>query len=386
MIKVNQSAGRGKIGDTFLVEPALFALGERAQESVLFSVEGRLHDLFKDHPWVIPVTEIFDKPDHTVSVSEAFGKGVAIGLNMCAGFFHQVGLEILDARISPKYYCNDRDIKFSNSTIFAPYGYSCASRDGATGLPKTVKDHDSRPTVQPPMEWWDELLPKIPGEKYVFCGTDENWDWPHFFPKTSCIRGKDIASTFAAMKAAKCIIVVNTGQAHMAAASGTPTIFLTGPSSFFAPKEAHLIMAPNYMDELSIDQVVLSHNSILHAKKNANLNIGLGELVDRLSILKVKSEKIKDPIKLSWVLKEIMEVDKEYRRVLNNRADDILEHLFNVNCEIWEATEELRQEFDKDIGKATFGLNDVRAALKRRVDVEFGSVFSEQKSFDIGGE
>ena len=119
--------------------------------------------------------------------------------------------------------------------------------------------------------------------------------------------------------------------------------------------------------------------------------ISLGELIDKLTILRIKSEKMTDPGKLENVRFE--------QRRLQLIADDVLPtddtlstlwaELYEVNVDLWTIEEDIRKfEDQKDFGPAFIALaravyvtNDRRAELKKQINMLLGSALIEEKSY-----
>jgi hypothetical protein len=119
--------------------------------------------------------------------------------------------------------------------------------------------------------------------------------------------------------------------------------------------------------------------------------IAVGELIDKITILEIKSERLGDPAKLQNVRSEL-ELLRE-RRDSALEASDILsaltEQLKAVNIRIWELEDAIREcERRKDFGdgfaktaRAIYHTNDERAALKRKINELTGSEIIEEKSY-----
>ena len=119
--------------------------------------------------------------------------------------------------------------------------------------------------------------------------------------------------------------------------------------------------------------------------------ISAGELVDKITILRVKAERIGDMAKQANVLKEL--------RLLEALAADTLPEtpqlatltaeLTEVNAALWDIEEgkrdcERRQDFGAEfvrLARAVYLENDRRAAVKRAINEETGSDLIEEKSY-----
>ena len=126
--------------------------------------------------------------------------------------------------------------------------------------------------------------------------------------------------------------------------------------------------------------------------------ISPGELLDKITILRIKAARISDPAKLGNVRLELQLLEKTWRdsgfaaapvsgdeRALH----DVNERLWDVEDRIRE--KEARQSFDRDfieLARAVYVYNDERAAIKKRINVALGSRIIEEKSYKpykIGG-
>ncbi len=122
-----------------------------------------------------------------------------------------------------------------------------------------------------------------------------------------------------------------------------------------------------------------------------SIPISPGELIDKLTILRIKSEKMTDPSKLENVRFE--------QRRLQLIADDVFPtdetlstlwaELYEVNLDLWTIEEDIRKfEDKKDFGPAFIALaravyvtNDRRAELKKQINTLLGSTLVEEKSY-----
>jgi tetratricopeptide (TPR) repeat protein len=117
----------------------------------------------------------------------------------------------------------------------------------------------------------------------------------------------------------------------------------------------------------------------------------VGELIDKLTILEIKAERIPDPKKLANVKQELglLKGFKESHEIAGPRLDALAGELKAVNAILWDIEEDIRQcERKGDFGPAFIELarrvyltNDKRAALKRDINVLFGSAIVEEKYF-----
>jgi len=116
-----------------------------------------------------------------------------------------------------------------------------------------------------------------------------------------------------------------------------------------------------------------------------------GELLDKLTILRIKSQRMSDPAKLQNVRLELAALEETWRASPYSQADvgaDI-EALQRVNERLWAIEDDIRdkertQDFGADfvrLARAVYFENDERAAIKRRINLNLGSSIVEEKSY-----
>jgi hypothetical protein len=119
--------------------------------------------------------------------------------------------------------------------------------------------------------------------------------------------------------------------------------------------------------------------------------VSIGELIDKITILEIKLERIADPAKRANIGAELAALRAtQARHGLDGAELDALMHsLRAVNLELWEIEDAIRvEEHHQRFGEAFIALarsvyikNDRRAELKRRINVAFHSVLREEKSY-----
>ena len=124
-----------------------------------------------------------------------------------------------------------------------------------------------------------------------------------------------------------------------------------------------------------------------------SITVSYGELLDKISILEIKSERIQDVSKLHNVRQELTLLSAAWAAVAapQNPSElaGIRRELTKVNGQLWEIEDALRarehaQNFDAEfiqLARRVYITNDRRAALKRDIDTLLGSAFSEEKSY-----
>jgi hypothetical protein len=120
------------------------------------------------------------------------------------------------------------------------------------------------------------------------------------------------------------------------------------------------------------------------------IEVSIGEVVDKWTILMIKSSKIQDPVKLENVNKELTYLTNVLKKEDPLMTDyPLTKALFEINKELWKVEDDLRDlERAKDFGKefVTFArnvykLNDRRANIKKEINIKYGSDFVEEKSY-----
>ena len=123
-----------------------------------------------------------------------------------------------------------------------------------------------------------------------------------------------------------------------------------------------------------------------------NVPISLGDLIDKISILKIKKEKIKNIKKLEYVNKEMCELEQ----ILSNtkidtvKTNQFLNKLQKINLKLWDIENRIRKcerlkSFDQffiDLARSVYKFNDERSQIKLTINNEFGSSIVEVKSYE----
>jgi hypothetical protein len=119
--------------------------------------------------------------------------------------------------------------------------------------------------------------------------------------------------------------------------------------------------------------------------------ISPGELIDKMTILDIKSRRMTDPAKLRNVGVELAALRATWAASAYASADIEAEHgaLRAVNEKLWVIEDQIRdkeraQAFDAEfisLARAVYFENDERAAIKRRINLKLGSAIVEEKSY-----
>ncbi len=119
--------------------------------------------------------------------------------------------------------------------------------------------------------------------------------------------------------------------------------------------------------------------------------VSYGELIDKITILEIKSRRIADPAKLANVRNELDLLNATWANDAASQTDiaDERARLLAVNELLWDIEDRIRlkeraQAFDQDfieLARAVYFRNDERAAFKREINVKLGSQLVEEKSY-----
>ena len=121
------------------------------------------------------------------------------------------------------------------------------------------------------------------------------------------------------------------------------------------------------------------------------VEVSVGELLDKISILEIKQEKIKDSEKLKFINNEHSILKDQLEK--NVKSDDNLNNLYQslkeINAKLWVIEDDKRQcEKDKDFGEKFIKLsrdihflNDDRAKIKLEINNHTGSAIKEIKEY-----
>ena len=118
------------------------------------------------------------------------------------------------------------------------------------------------------------------------------------------------------------------------------------------------------------------------------IEISIGEIVDKLSILQIKKNNIQDVIKLENINKEYEYLNDVVFNELKISKEDFF-NLVLINENLWEIEDKIRfkerdKEFDNDfieLARSVYFTNDKRAEIKKEINLKYGSLFVEEKSY-----
>jgi hypothetical protein len=118
------------------------------------------------------------------------------------------------------------------------------------------------------------------------------------------------------------------------------------------------------------------------------IEVSNGEIIDKLTIIQIKLERITDKVKLKNLKKEFDELSTVTSAILST-SDPLYKALYEVNCELWDIEDRIRDfERNKDFGKefietarSVYFRNDRRAEIKREINIRTFSGLIEEKSY-----
>ena len=121
------------------------------------------------------------------------------------------------------------------------------------------------------------------------------------------------------------------------------------------------------------------------------VEVSIGELLDKISILDIKKDKIKDDTKLEHIFREYKILKEEYdNKVKNdNKLSKLYSSLKDINSKLWVIEDEKRlceknadfgDEFIK-LSRDVHFLNDERAKIKLEINIHTGSKIKEIKDY-----
>ncbi|BBH54211.1 DUF6165 family protein [Fluviispira sanaruensis] len=118
--------------------------------------------------------------------------------------------------------------------------------------------------------------------------------------------------------------------------------------------------------------------------------ISIGELLDKITILQIKSAQIKDSEKLVNINKELQLLIDVCQKNKINIQDDLVHTLKKHNEELWDIEDQIRdkeraKEFDEEfirLARAVYFTNDKRADIKKKINLQSGSSLVEEKSYN----
>ena len=120
--------------------------------------------------------------------------------------------------------------------------------------------------------------------------------------------------------------------------------------------------------------------------------ISAGELIDKITILEIKKEKISNKEKLVEVNKELNSLNETLKKSINNESkiSSFKNDLKNINLKLWDIEDgkrsaEKNNKFDEkfiELARSVYKFNDERAKIKLEINNALGSNIKEVKSYE----
>jgi hypothetical protein len=215
-------------------------------------------------------------------------------------------------------------------------------------------------------------------------------------------RSGPFMDTAAVLKCLDLVITVDTAGAHLAGALGVPVwvalafaadwrwLLDRDDSPWYPTMRLFRQKQPGDWDGV-FQRMAQELAKAARPTRAIRVEVALGELIDKITILEIKNERITDSSKLQNVRTELAELTTERDRLLppSDELARLTAGLKEVNAELWRIEDEIRDcERRQDFGPAFIALarsvyhqNDRRAALKRRINDLLGSRIVEEKSY-----
>jgi hypothetical protein len=123
------------------------------------------------------------------------------------------------------------------------------------------------------------------------------------------------------------------------------------------------------------------------------VDVSYGELIDKITILEIKLERINDPAKLENVKRELSGLNDAWQRAPCDPLEVARERalLKATNEALWDIEDNIRRKeaaavFDEEfieLARSVYRTNDERAAYKRVINDRLGSILVEEKSYQL---
>ena len=125
--------------------------------------------------------------------------------------------------------------------------------------------------------------------------------------------------------------------------------------------------------------------------ENIQVPVSPGEVLDKITILEIKSERMSDPDKLANVRAELALLQETWSKAV--REDDVVRGLHaqlrEINEALWVIEDDIRdkervKEFDQrfiELARGVYFTNDRRSAVKKQLNLHLGSQIIEEKSY-----
>lgn len=219
----------------------------------------------------------------------------------------------------------------------------------------------------------------------------------------ACGDDRDFADTAAIIDEMDLMITTDTAVVHIAASLGKPVwnllqwepFWLYGlgeTTPWYPTMRLFRQKRPGDWAELFDRVEAALRDRLSGAARPPAIEVAAGELIDRITILEIKAERMVDPAKLANVHAELATLRASRDRALATSAelDRLTDSLRAVNARLWDIENDIRDcERAGDFGarfvelaRAVYRTNDARAELKRRINWLLDSRLVEEKSYN----
>jgi transcriptional regulator of nitric oxide reductase len=125
--------------------------------------------------------------------------------------------------------------------------------------------------------------------------------------------------------------------------------------------------------------------------ENIRVPVSPGEVLDKITILEIKSERMNDPEKVANVRTELALLQETWAQAVT--GDDVIRNLHaqlkEINETLWEIEDDIRdkerlREFDErfiELARSVYFTNDRRSQVKKQLNLHLGSQIIEEKSY-----
>jgi transcriptional regulator of nitric oxide reductase len=125
--------------------------------------------------------------------------------------------------------------------------------------------------------------------------------------------------------------------------------------------------------------------------ENIHVPVSPGEVLDKITILEIKSERMDDPEKVANVRVELALLKETWNQAVTE--DEVIRNLHDqlkeINEALWEIEDDIRdkervKEFDErfiELARAVYFTNDRRSKVKKELNIHLGSEIVEEKSY-----
>lgn len=118
--------------------------------------------------------------------------------------------------------------------------------------------------------------------------------------------------------------------------------------------------------------------------------VSLGEIIDKITVLRIKQNFINDSKKLNNISNELNCLSELISNITNKELDELTQELQSINQKIWNDIDAIKQMEKKqcfdvrfiELSRNIYKNNDARFLIKNRINETFGSDIKEQKNFE----